>query len=65
MHRPYIYKNLSTEIKPYIMLHDISDHYPLYLTVSKARLNRDVKQKIFRDTSNVISLLLIAICTKL
>jgi len=29
--------NLSTEIKPHIMLHDISDHYPIYLTVSKAR----------------------------
>ena len=45
--------NLSTEIKPYIMLHDISDHYPIYLTVSKARLKRDVKQRYFRDTSNV------------
>jgi len=45
--------NLSTEIKPYIMLHDISDHYPIYLTVSKGRLKRDVKQRYFRDTSNV------------
>jgi len=45
--------NLSIEIKPYIMLHDISDHYPIYLTVSKARLKRDVKQRFFRDTSNV------------
>ena len=45
--------NLSTEIKPYIMLRDISDHYPIYLTVSKARLKRDVKQRYFRDTSNV------------
>jgi len=45
--------NLSTEIKPYIMLHDISYHYPIYLTVSKARLKRDVKQRYFRDTSNV------------
>ena len=35
------------------MLHDISDHYPIYLTVSKARLKRDVKQRYFRDTSNV------------
>jgi len=35
------------------MLHDISDHYPIYLTVSKARLKRDVKQGFFRDTSNV------------
>jgi len=26
------------------MLHDISDHYPIYLTVSKAQLKRDVKQ---------------------
>ena len=43
--------NLST--KPYIMLHVISDHYPIYLTVSKARLKRDVKQRFFRDTSNV------------
>ena len=45
--------NLSTEKKPYIMLHDISDHYPIYLTVSKARLKRDVKQRYFRDTRNV------------
>jgi len=45
--------NLSTEITPYIMLHNISDHYPIYLTVSKARLKRDVKQRYFRDTSNV------------
>jgi len=45
--------NLSTEIKPYIMLHDISDHYPIYLIVSKAQLKRDVKQRYFRDTSNV------------
>jgi len=45
--------NLSTEIKPYIMLHDISDYYPIYLTVSKAQLKRDVKQRCFRDTSNV------------
>jgi len=44
--------NLSTEIKPYIMLHNISDHYPIYLTVSKARLKRGVKQRYFRDTSN-------------
>jgi len=35
------------------MLHDISDHYPIYLTVTKARLKRDVKQIFFRDTSNV------------
>jgi len=35
------------------MLHVISDHYPIYLTVSKARLKRDVKQRFFRDTSNV------------
>jgi len=35
------------------MLHDISDHYPIHLTVSKARLKRDVKQRFFRDTSNV------------
>ena len=35
------------------MLHDISDHYPIYLTVSKARLKRDAKQRYFRDTSNV------------
>ena len=45
--------NLSTKIKPYIMLHDISDDYPIYLTVTKAQSKRDVKQKIFRDTSNV------------
>ena len=45
--------NLSTETKPYIMLYDISDHYPIYLTVSKARLKRDVKQRYFRDTCNV------------
>ena len=45
--------NLSTEIKPYIMLHDISDHYPIYLTVSKARLKRDAKLRFFRDASNV------------
>jgi len=45
--------NLSTERKPYIVLHDISDHYPIYLTVSKARLKRDVKQRYFKDTSNV------------
>ena len=45
--------NLSTELKPYIMLHHISDHYPIYWTVSKARLKRDVKQRYFRDTSNV------------
>jgi len=55
MRRPYIYtnNNLSTEIKPYIMLHDISDHYPIYLTVSKARLKKDVKQRLFRGTSSV------------
>jgi len=35
------------------MLHDISDHYPIYVTVSKARLKRDVKQRFVRDTSNV------------
>jgi len=35
------------------MLHDISDHYPIYLTVSKAQLKRDVKQRYFRDSSNV------------
>ena len=35
------------------MLHDISDHYPIYLTVSKAGLKRDVRQRYFRDTSNV------------
>jgi len=35
------------------MLHDISDHYPAYLTVSKARLNRDIKPRFFRDTRNV------------
>jgi len=35
------------------MLHDISDHYPIYLTVGKARLKRDVKQRLFRDTRNV------------
>jgi len=35
------------------MLHDISDHYPNCLTVSKARLKRDVKQRYFRDASNV------------
>ena len=35
------------------MLHDISDHYPIYLTVSKARLKRDVKQRYFRDKKNV------------
>jgi len=29
--------NLSTAIKPYIMLHDISDHYPIHLIVSKTR----------------------------
>ena len=45
--------NLSTEIKPYVMLRDISDHYPIYLTVSKARLKSDVKQRYFRDASNV------------
>jgi len=44
--------NLSTEIKPYVMLHDISDHYPIYLSVSKARLKTAVKQRYFRDTSN-------------
>ena len=38
------------------MLHDISDHYPIYLTVSKVRLKRDVKQRYFRDTSNVITI---------
>ena len=35
------------------MLHDIGDHYPIYLTVSKARFKRDVKQRFFRDTSNL------------
>jgi len=35
------------------MLHDISDHYPIYLTVSKVRLKRDVKKRYFRDTKNV------------
>jgi len=45
--------NLCTGIKSYIMLHDISDHYPIYLTVGKARLKRDVKQRLFRDTRNV------------
>jgi len=35
------------------MLYDISDNYPIYLTVSKARSKRDVKQNVFRDTSNV------------
>jgi len=50
----HIYTNsLSTQTKPFIMLHDISDHYPISLTVSKARLKRDVKERCFRDTSNV------------
>jgi len=50
----HIYTNKSsTKIKPYIMLHDISDHYPNCLTVSKSRLKRDVKQRYFRDASNV------------
>ena len=40
-------------MNPYTMLHDISDHYPIYLTVSKAQIKRDVKQRSFRDTSNV------------
>jgi len=35
------------------MTRDINDHYPIYLTVSKARLKRDVKQRFFRDTRNV------------
>jgi len=35
------------------MLHDISDHYPIYLTVSKVRWKRDINQRIFRNTSNV------------
>jgi len=44
--------NLSTGIKPCDMLHDISDHYTIHLAVSKAQL-KDVKQRFFRDTSNV------------
>ena len=44
---------MYTKEEPYIMLHDISDHYPIYVTVSKARLKRDVKQRFVRDTSNV------------
>ena len=35
------------------MLYDISDHYPIYLTMSKARLKRDVKQRYSRDTKHV------------
>jgi len=35
------------------MLHNISDHYPIYVTVSKARLKRDIKQRFFRVTNNV------------
>jgi len=46
------------------MLHVISDHYPIYLIVSKARLKRDVRQRFFRDTSNVDIILLTEISTK-
>jgi len=35
------------------MLHYISDHYPIYLTVSKTRSKRDVKQSFFRDSRRV------------
>jgi len=34
------------------MLHDISDRYPIYLIVSKARVKRNIKQRFFRDTRN-------------
>jgi len=32
------------------MLHVISDQYPIYLTVSKARLKWGIEQRFFRDT---------------
>jgi len=36
--------NLSYGITPYIMLHDISGHYPIYLTVGKSKIETDVEQ---------------------
>ena len=49
----HIYINdLSTGIKPYYAAW-YQRTLPIYLTVSKTRLKRDIKQKFFRDTRNV------------
>jgi len=47
------------------MLHDISDHYPINLTVSKAQLKEMSNKDILEIQATLISLLLIATCTKL
>ena len=64
LYRLYIYQYLSTEINSYIILHDISDHFPIHLTVNKTRLKRDIKQRFVRDTRNVDIIALTEICTK-
>ena len=33
------------------MVHDVSDRYPIYLTVCKARLKKDITQRFFRAGS--------------
>jgi len=45
--------NLSSGIKPCIMLRDISDHYPIYLTVSKTRIKRDIQKRFLIQTHNI------------
>jgi len=35
------------------MLRDISDHYPIYLTVSKTRIKRDIQKRFLIQTHNI------------
>jgi len=40
-------------MKLYNTLHGIGDRYPIYSTVTKTGIKRDVNLKIFKDTSDV------------
>jgi len=48
MYSPYSYTWFIHWKKPYIMLHDIRNHYPISLTLSKSWLKGDIKQWYFR-----------------
>jgi len=55
LHRPDEYVGLTPSCPPHILQQNCAhgDHYPIYLTVSKACLKRDIKQRFLRDTKNV------------
>ena len=60
----HIYRNnLSNGMKRYVRLHDISDNYSTYLTVSKARKNEMLIKKHLETRAMLVSLLLSKICT--